>query len=101
VSVLQDKILQKYFTRNILTVEEKIKFWFYGMHGEQLNIFVTFSILSFQYQIWRMKLKRELTHFSTLEQDWLYMLDVSYRLSSKLREAVLLINFYIRRRWHG
>ncbi len=93
MSTLQDKILQKYFSRNISTVEEKLKFWFYGMHEEQLNIFVAFAILTFQYQIWHMKLKKEITHLSTLEQDWLYMLDVTYRLSSKIREAVILINF--------
>jgi hypothetical protein len=94
--------VQKYFSRiNTLGEAEKIKFWFFGMHDDRINLFVTFAILTFQYQIWRMKLKKEITHFSTLEQDWLHMLDVSYRLSSKIREAVLLINFDIRRRWHG
>ena len=70
-------------------------------YNDRINLFVTFAILSLQYQIWRMKLKKEILQFSTLEQNWLHTLDVTYRLSSKIREAVLLINFDIRRRWHG
>jgi hypothetical protein len=102
VKSLHEKIVQKYFSRiSTLDEAEKIKFWFFGMHNDRINLFVTFAILSFQFQIWRMKLKKEISHFSTLEQDWLHMLDVTYRLSSKIREAVLLINFDIRRRWHG
>jgi hypothetical protein len=102
VKSLHEKIVQKYFSRiSTLDEAEKIKFWFFGMHDDRINLFVTFAILSFQYQIWRMKLKKEISHFSTLEQDWLHMLDITYRLSSKIREAVLLINFDIRRRWHG
>jgi hypothetical protein len=102
VKSLHEKIVQKYFSRiSTLDEAEKIKFWFFGMHDDRINLFVTFAILSFQYQIWRMKLKKEISHFSTLEQDWLHMMDITYRLSSKIREAVLLINFDIRRRWHG
>jgi hypothetical protein len=80
---------------------DKKRFWFFGIYDDRINLFVTFATITFQYQIWRMKLKKEISHFSTLEQDWLYMLDVTYRLSSEIREAILLINFDISRRWHG
>jgi hypothetical protein len=102
VKSFHEKIVQKYFSRiGTLDEAEKVKFWFFGMYDDRINLFVTFAILRLQYQIWRMKLRKEILQFSTLEQNWLQTLDVTYRLSSKIREAVLLINFDIRRRWHG
>jgi hypothetical protein len=48
-----------------------------------------------------MKLKKNVLQFSTLENNWLDLLDKAHKQSQKIRESVLLVNFDICRRWHG
>jgi hypothetical protein len=81
--------------------QQQRQFWFNGIFENKAILFVTFAIFAFQFLIWKLKLRKEILNFSTMEQNWLYTLDVTHRLSNKIREAVLLINFDIRRRWHG
>jgi hypothetical protein len=46
-----------------------------------------------------MKLKRDITSFSTHEQNWIYILDTLVKQSLKIREAVLLVHYDICRHW--
>jgi len=102
VASLHKRLIEKYFSslRN-MNEQQQRQFWFNGIFENKANLFVTFAIFAFQFLIWKLKLRKEILNFSTMEQNWLYTLDVTHRLSNKIREAVLLINFDIRRCWHG
>jgi hypothetical protein len=99
---LHDKIITKYFAvlenRND---QEKRRLWYLGETNGKANLFVTTAVFSFNFLIWNMKLKKEILHFSTVENNWLNLLDNSHKQSRKIRESVLLVNFDICRRWHG
>jgi hypothetical protein len=99
---LHDKLISKYFTSLINQNEqEKRRFWFLGETNGRSNLFVLAAAFFFNFLIWNMKLKKELSHFSAVENNWLELLDNSHKQSRKFREAVLLVNFDICRRWHG
>jgi hypothetical protein len=99
---LHDKIISKYFTAlDNQNDQEKRRLWYLGETNGKANLFVTTAVFSFNFLIWNMKLKREILHFSTVENNWLNLLDNSHKQSRKIRESVLLVNFDICRRWHG
>jgi len=81
--------------------QEKRRLWYLGETNGKANLFVTTAVFSFNFLIWNMKLKKEILHFSTVENNWLNLLDNSHKQSRKIRESVLLVNFDICRRWHG
>jgi hypothetical protein len=69
VKKLQDQFLNKYFTG--LTFESEIAracFFFYGTvpGHSNYNIFVHATVLTFQYQIWQIKLKKRLLSFESV-----------------------------------
>jgi hypothetical protein len=99
----QSALVRKYFPEILpMTENEKLQFWMIGRVKNKLNFFTLFSVLAFQCLIWQMKLRKELKYFSTLEQNWLYMLDTTFKQSKKIRDARLQINYSICRRWrHG
>jgi len=99
----QSALVRKYFPEILpMTENEKLQFWMIGRVKNKLNFFTLFSVLAFQFLIWQMKLRKELKYFSTLEQNWLYMLDTTFKQSKKIRDARLQINYSICRRWrHG
>jgi hypothetical protein len=99
---IRDKIIRKHFSalahrpRNIL-----LRFWLLADIDNNTNLFISAAVCTLNYLIWNMKLKRDITSFSTLEQNWIYILDTLVKQSLKIREAVLLVHYDICRRWHG
>jgi hypothetical protein len=65
------------------------------------NLFVNLAVFSLQYLIWQMKLKKEILPYTVFELNWLKLIDTGYKQSTKIRESLLLVNYDIRRRWHG
>jgi len=96
-----ESLIRKYFSQVLpATEQEKLKIWFLGETGGKCNLFFMTAIILFQFLIWKQKLQKEIKPFSTLEQNWLYMLDVAFKCSKKIRDAIMQINFTICRRWH-
>jgi hypothetical protein len=101
-SSIRDKIISKYFSallhrpRNTL-----LRFWLLAEVDNNTNLFISAAVCTLNYLIWNMKLKRDIISFSTLEQNWIYILDTLVKQSLKIREAVLLVHYDICRRWHG
>jgi hypothetical protein len=99
---LHEKLISKYFTTLLNQNEqEKRRFWFLGEINGRSNLFVIAAVIFYNFLIWNMKLKKELSHFTAVENIWLELLDKLHKQSRKFREAVLLVNFDICRRWHG
>jgi hypothetical protein len=102
VTNIRNKILSRYFQNiNNGTEMEKKSFLFGCIDGGKNNLFVNFAVFSLHYLIWQMKLRKEIIQFSIFELNWLSMLDAAHKQSSKIRESLLLVNYDIRRRWHG
>jgi hypothetical protein len=80
---------------------EKRRFWFLGEANGRANLFIISAVFFFNFLIWNMKLRKEMSHFSSIENNWLELVDNSHKQSRKICEAVLLVNFDICRRWHG
>jgi hypothetical protein len=78
-----------------------LKFWFLAEADNNTNLFISMAICTLNFLIWNMKLKKNIVNFSTLEQNWLHILDTLVKQSLKIREAVLLVHYDICRRWHG
>jgi len=99
---LHVKLIAKHFSAlsNLNDLEKK-RFWFLGEIGGKTNLFITTAVFFFNFLLWNMKLKKNVLQFSTLENNWLDLLDKAHKQSQKIRESVLLVNFDICRRWHG
>ncbi len=95
-------MISKYFSilRNKTDLEKR-RFWFLGEIDGRTNLFVTTAVFFINFLLWNMKLKKNIMHFSTLENNWLDLLDKSHKQSQKICESVLLVNLDICRRWHG
>jgi hypothetical protein len=99
---LHVKMISKKFSilRNKTDLEKR-RFWFLGEIDGKTNLFITTAVFFFSFLLWNMKLKKNVLQFSTLENNWLDLLDKAHKQSQKIRESVLLVNFAICRRWHG
>jgi hypothetical protein len=84
--------------------QQQKQFWFNGIFENKTNLFVTFAIFAFQFLIWKLR-KTEKGNFKLFYHGTKLAIYsrhyLTHRLSNKIREAVLLINFDICRRWHG
>jgi hypothetical protein len=100
VKKLRDSLIRKYFPEILpLTNQEMTVFGFTGLNRNKFNLFSTFSIMTFNYLIWQMKLRKEIKNFSTIELNWLYALDATFKQSKKIRDSTLQINYSICSRW--
>jgi hypothetical protein len=101
-TTLREKLANKHFSRITNMSElEKRKFWFLGIDGNKRNLFTTLCVFAFSFTIWQMKLKKEILNFSTMELNWLEILDTCYKQNRQCRESILLANYDICRRWNG
>jgi hypothetical protein len=69
VRKLHDLFLNKYFNSMTFTTDlERARFFFYGtVPGQKkYNIFVHASVMTFQYVVWQMKLKKRILAFESL-----------------------------------
>jgi hypothetical protein len=100
-STIRDRIISKFFSallhrpRNIL-----LCFWLLAEVDNNTNLFISAAVCSLNYLIWNMKLKKDIISFSTLDLNWIYILDTLFKQSLKIREAVLLVHYDICRCWH-
>jgi len=78
-----------------------LKFWFFAEADNNTNLFISVAICTLNFLIWNMKLKKNIVNFSTLQQNWLHIINTLVKQSLKIREAVLLVHYDICRRWHG
>jgi hypothetical protein len=78
-----------------------LKFWFLAEADNNTNLFISVAVCTLNFLLWNMKLKKNIVNFSTLEQNWIHILDTLVKQSLKIREAVLLVHYDICRRWHG
>jgi hypothetical protein len=101
-SNIQQRILRKYFSSISNGNEAAKKAFLFGCTDNgRYNLFVNLAVFSLQYLIWQMKLKKEILPYTIFELNWLKLIDIGYKQSTKIRESLLLVNYDIRRRWHG
>ncbi len=99
---IRNTVLRKHFTSLVNRPrQELLKFWFLAEADNNTNLFISVAISSLNFLIWNMKLKKNIVNFSTLEQNWIHIIDTLVKQSLKIREAVPLVHYDICRRWHG
>jgi hypothetical protein len=81
---------------NLPARESKI-LWFLGMTDVHRSLFLTISILTFQYCVWEAKLKKRLPSFHSLFTEFLVLFRQSLKHNSEIRDTKHEINFILRR----
>jgi hypothetical protein len=96
VKKLHDQFINKYFTGMTFASDiERACFFFYGtVPGQKnYNIFVHATVLTFQYQIWQMKLKKRLLAFESLSILFMENLLGFFCNNKEARKKLLEFNF--------
>jgi hypothetical protein len=102
VANIRRRLIIKHFPELLASPQDLLKkLEFLGnINDNKVNLFLNCVSIIINFLVWRMKTQKDIIPFSSFDTKLLDILDTCYAASAKFREATLIDNFHICRRWN-